>query len=163
MRTVFVAIFCVFALVAFSGCGDNTTTTQQKQVVCQTIDDGTSLRIMTISSPRYYWNEKQEDVVAKLDSVVNSGNYNVVSVKTFYSDAYLTSAEVKYSIAEDCDNRNIRIKFLQSPHYYWNEKQEDVKPLLDSIVNGGTYDIFDVNTVMLQGYLVAAEVYYYQT
>lgn len=160
MKILLLTSVCIITLI-ISGCGD-TTTTQQKQVVCYTIEDGTSIRIMTINSLQRYWGNKQEEVVSTLDSIINSGEHNIISVKTFYSDAYLTSAELKYSVAEECDNRNLRIKFIHSPQLYWGNKQDEIKPALDSIVNGGTYDVFDVNTIMLKGYLVAAEVYYYE-
>ena len=143
------------------GC-ENTTTTQQKNVVCQEVESGKDLRVISIVSNQHYWNEKQPEVRAKVEEIVNGGEYNVVSVKTFYSDAYLTSAEVKYSVGEDCDDRDLRVIFVHSDKYYWNERQEGVKPRLDELVNSGTLDIQDVNSIMLKGYLVAAEVYHWE-
>jgi len=157
--SVFLAVV-LFSASLFFGCSD-TTTTQQKLVVCQNVQDGTSMRIITITSSRRYYSEKQEDVVATLDSILSSKTFNIVSVKTFYSDTYLTSAEVKYSTAQDCDNTGLQAMFILSEKRYYNEKQDEIKPRLDAIVNSGKYNIKDVNTIMLQGYLVAAEVYYY--
>jgi len=152
------AALALTGAILTSGC-DNTTTTQTKNVVCQTVEDGTNLRVMTVNSGEHYWNRKQEEIRPKVEEVVNSGEHNVVSVKTFYSDAYLTSAEIKYSVGEDC-NKNLRVIFIHSNEHYWNRKQEEVKPRLDRIVNSGELDIQEVNT-MLEGYLVAAEVYHY--
>ena len=78
------------ALATF-GC-DTTTTTQQKNVVCQTIEDGKNVRIMAVTSDKHYWNNKQEEIREELEKVINGDEYNIISVKTAYSDAYLTSA-----------------------------------------------------------------------
>lgn len=154
------ASLVLLGALTLSSC-DDTTTTQQKTVVCQTVEDGTNLRAEVITSNKHYWNDKQDEVRAKIEEIVNGGKFNVTSVKTFYSDAYLTSAEIKYSVADDCNNQNLRVIFIHSNKHYWNEKQDEVKPKLDEIVNSGIYNIQDVNTIMLSGYLVAAEVYYH--
>ena len=152
-------VLALTGAIASTGC-ENTTTTQQKNVVCKVIEDGTNLRILPVTSNKSYWGDKQNEVRKEVERIVNSGEYNVVSVKTSYSDAYLTSAEIKYSISRECDNKDLRIIFLHSNKSYWGDKQNEVKPKLENIVNSGKYDIQDVNTIMLKGYLVAAEVYY---
>ena len=148
--------------LAIFGC-DTTTTTQQKNVVCQTIEDGKNVRIMAVTSDKHYWNNKQEEIREELEKVINGDEYNIISVKTAYSDAYLTSAEVRYNIAEDCDNKRLRVIFVHSDKYYWSQKQEEVKPRLETLVNNGNHNIQDINSIMLKGYLVAAEVYYRAT
>jgi len=159
MKTkLFLLVISILGLILF-GC-DNPTSTQQKIVVCQSVEDGTNIRIMTITSNKYSWISKQGEVKPNVEKIVNGGQYNVVSVKTFYSDEYLTSAEIKYSIAEDCENQNFRVIFIHSKKYSWITKQGEIKPKLEDVVNSGKYDIQDVNTIMLEGYLVAAEVFY---
>ena len=151
--------------ITFSGCNnDQTIDQQQKTVICQKIEDGKNLRVILITSDKYYLSEKEKEVRPKVEDIVNSGEYNVASVKTFYSEGYLASAEVDYNIdiAKDCNNKTLRVIFILSNRYYLSEKEKDVKPQLDEIVNSGKYNIQDVNTTVLKGYLVAAEVYYHE-
>lgn len=160
-KTNILGALTLAGIVAFSGC-DNTTTTQQKSVVCQDISQGQNIRIMTVTSDKHYWSKKEIDIKAKVEEVVNGGKYNVISVKTFYSNAYLTSAEIKYNVGEPCDNRKLQVMFVNSNQFYLYRKQNEVKPKLDELVNSGKYNIKDVNTIMLKGYLVAAEIYHYK-
>ena len=131
-----------------------------KNVVCQTIENGRDLRTIIVTSNQHFWDEKQKEVRNAVDSLVNGGQYNVVSVKTCYSDEYLTSAEIQYNVANDCNNKNLRVEFIYSDEHFWDLKQKEIKPRLEQIVNSGQYDIQETNTIMLKGYLVAAEVYY---
>ncbi len=148
--------------LAFSGCGQDTITTQQKNVFCQTIKDGKNVRIMTITSDKNHWNNQQKEIREKLENVINRGGYNIISVKTAYSDVYLTLAEVKYSVAEDedCDNTRLRVIFIHSDKNHLNNIQEEINPRLEAIVNSGKYNIQEVNSIRVEGYLVAAEVYF---
>jgi len=154
------AVLALAGVAALFGCKDTPITTQQKTVIYQNVEDWTNKRILTITSNQYYLDRKQKEVGPKVEEFVNGGEHNVLSVKTFYSNAYLTSAEIQYSIADDYDNRTLRVEFIHSDQYYLDRKQKEVGPRLDEIVNSGQRNIKDVNTVMLEGYLVAAEVYY---
>jgi len=142
------------------------TETQQNQVVFQTIKDDTSLRAITVTSSQDYytdkWRSKRTYVITELNRIISSGKYNIVSIITNYNVPYLTSAIVKYSIAPDCEKRKLRALYLFSNRKFIDQKEEEVKPQLDAIINSGKYNIIDFKTVMLKGFLVAAEVYYYE-
>lgn len=146
--------------LSLAGCGTDTVTTQQKATVCDVVENGRNIRVMPITSNKHYRDKKQEEVRKNLEEVVNGGKYNIISIKTFYSDQFLTSAEVKYSVDNDCGNPNLRVIFVHSNKHYWDKKQEEIKSSLDSLVNRGNLDVEEVNTIMLKGYLVAAEIYY---
>jgi len=144
------------------GCENNTanTITQKKTFVRRNIEDGANRRVLAITSDQHYWNRKQAEVRSKVERFVNGGEHNVLSVKTFYSDAFLTSAEIQYGAGDDCNNQNLRIEFIHSDERYWNRKQAEIKPRLLEFINSGQRDVRDVNMVKLKGCLVAAEVYY---
>jgi len=162
-KQLLVGLILITGLCLF-GCNKlrTETTTTDKVTVCQDIVNGKEVRVMTIQSSHYYYNHQQSEIVKILDSVVNSNLYNIIEVKTSYTNSYLTSAVVVYSVGETCTDKHLKVKLIINDQYYYDQKQNDVKPRLDEIVNSGKYNIQSVNTIILQGYLVAAEVYYYE-
>jgi len=144
---------------SLAGCDRSFTSTQHETIFCQEIEDGRNLRILQITSDKYSWDQKQDEIGPELERVVNSGEYDIISVKTSYSDAYLTSAEVQYSLSGEC-GRAPKIMLIQSDEYSWDQKQDEIGPELERVVNSGEYDVLEINTVPLQGYLTAAEVYH---
>ena len=153
--------FMFLGLLFFvAGCDENyPESTQTLEVSTQPIS-GSNLRLLSITSTKYYFNEKQNEVRPKLETAVNGGEYNIASVKTSYSSGYLTAAEVTYDASGRGDGNGLRVLFIQSDKYYWNEKAADIKPRLDAMVNSGKYDVVKIQTTYAQGYLLAAEVYY---
>ena len=153
-----IALFGLLFIVA--GCDENhPESTQTLEVTTQPVS-GSSIRLLSITSTKYYFNEKQNEVRPKLEATVNGGEYNIASVKTSYSSGYLTAAEITYDASGRGDGNGLRVLFIQSDKYYWNEKAADIKPRLDAMVNSGKYDVVKINTTYVQGYLLAAEVYY---
>ncbi len=147
----------------FISCNDtHNESTETTEVSNQCINDSTAgnLHIMSFTSDKRYFNEKQEEICPKLDSVINSGKYNITSVKTSYSEGYLTSADILY--VDSCwgEGNNLRVVFVHSNEYYWGKKEAELKPRLDSVVNRGGLNVVKVQTTRLQGRLLAAEVYY---
>ena len=153
-------VLALSGTIAFYGC-DKTNTAQQKDLVCKIYPDGENMRVMAIKNNKFFLDEKQEKVKAKIEDLVNGGKYNVVSVKTFYSKEHLTSALVTYNIDKNYNGPGLRVIFISSDKDYWDQKEKEVKPKLHSIVNSGEYDIKDIKTIFLSGYLVSAEVYYH--
>jgi len=153
--------FMLLGLLFFvAGCDENhPESTHILEVGTQPVS-GSNLRLLSITSTKYYFNEKQNEVRPKLEAAVNGGKYNIASVKTSYSSGYLTAAEVAYNASGRGSGNGLRVLFIQSNKHYWNEKATDVKPRLDAIVNSGKYDIVKIQTTYAQGYLLAAEVYY---
>lgn len=60
--------------------------------------DGNSLRVIFIHSGKNYYNEKQPEVKAKMDEIVNGGKYKIAKVQTIYASGYLVAAEIYYRI-----------------------------------------------------------------
>lgn len=166
MRNLFWCSFLFLGvLLPGEACFGETTRTQlkfEKFVVCQTIEHGTNLRIKIVTSGQSQWPRQRREVVKELNQIINSGDYNIVSVKTSYSNTFLTSAEVKYSVVKDSKHQNLRIKFFHSQSDQLSVIEKEIKPKLDEFVNSGNYNIQEVNSIMSEGYLVAAEVYYYE-
>jgi len=147
-------------LFVVAGCNENyPESTQTFEVTTQPVN-GSNLRMLSITSTEHYFDKKQNEVRSKLETMVNGGECNIISVKTLYSSGYLTAAEVTCDASGRGDGNNIRVMFIQSDKYYWDRKAADIKPRLDAVVNSGKYDIVKINTTYAQGYLLAAEVYY---
>lgn len=158
-KVVFLALFLFLAIIV-AGCDENfPESTQTLEVTTQPIS-GSSMRLLSITSTEYYLSKKQDDVCPRLETMINSGDYNIIAIKTSYSSGYLAAAEVTYNTSRRGDGNNIRVMFIQSDEYYREKKAADVKSRLDVVVNSGKYDIMKINTTYVQGYLLAAEVYY---
>ncbi len=159
-QAVFSFMFLGF-LFFVAGCDKNHhESTQTLEMNTQPVS-GSNLRLLSITSAKRYFNEKQNEVRPKLETTINGGEYNIASVKTAYSSGYLTAAEVTYDASGRGDGNSLRVLFIQSDKDYWNEKVADVKPRLEAIVNNGKYDIVKIQTTYVKGYLLAAEVYYH--
>src|ERR1051325_7070395 len=52
-----------------------------------------------IQSQSIYYDEIETEVESRLSNFINSGNHNIISVKTFYKDGHLVMAEVRYDVA----------------------------------------------------------------
>jgi hypothetical protein len=147
-------------LFLVAGCDENYPESTQTLEVSTHPVSGSNLRLLSITSPKYYFDKKQNEVRSRLETVVNGGEYNIVSVKTSYSSGYLTAAEVTYDASGRGDGNSLRVLFIHSDKYYWDKKEADIKPRLDAIVNSGKYDVVKIQTTYAKGYLLAAEVYY---
>ena len=55
---------------------------------------------------------------------------------------------------------NMRLLLLTSAEYYFDRKQSEVRPKLETTINGGEYNIIAVKTSYSSGYLTAAEITY---
>lgn len=153
-------VVIVISSILLSGCSDSHIETSQAVTVGdQTL--GSSSRIITISSERYYLVEKDKDITPKLLNIVNGGKYNIAKVQTNYTDGYLTSAEIYYNTQPPTTAGNqLRVLVLHSDKYYLQEKDQEIRPKFDKTMNSGLLDIVDVVTVYKSGYLLAAEIYY---
>ncbi len=159
IRCILYSIVVIGLLLFVAGCDESKSV--QTFEVCTQETEGTDLRMVWITSTKYYYESKQTEVRAKLENLLNGGEYNVVSVKTSYTEGYLTGAEVIYNPSSICgDGNRLRILFVHNTYFYFSAKQKDVKLNLYEIVNGGEYDIVRIQTIYVKGYLVAAEIYY---
>ncbi|MDO8569574.1 MAG: hypothetical protein Q7R89_02235 [bacterium] len=160
IRQVMLPVALLGVLFFVAGCEENhPESTQAFEVSTQPVS-GSNIRLLSITSTKYQFNEKQNEVRPKLEATVNGGEHNIVSVKTLYSSGYLTAAEVTYNASGRGSGNGLRVLFIQSDKYRWDEKAADVKPRLDLMVNSGKYDVVKIQTTYAQGYLLAAEVYY---
>ncbi len=110
------------------------------------------------SSEKFYHNEKEAEILEALSKFVNSGDYNIVQVSTTYSNAYLTSAQVDYLPNAKGVGNKARVKFLTPKAFYWTERQKELQVLKEN----NTQKSFKTQTVVLQGFQVASEVWYYE-
>jgi len=150
-------------LLFFAGCSTNSypESTQTFEVGAQPVN-GSGIRILSITSDRYYFDDMQDEVRPRFETMVNGGQYNIISVKTSYSSGYLTAAEITYNADSRGEGNNLRVLFIQSDKGTWDQKSADIKPRLDAVVNSGKYDIVKIQTTYQRGYLLAVEVYYQQ-
>lgn len=104
---------------------------------------------------------RQQEVSSKIQSTVNSGHFNIVSVITFYLDGYLTTATVIYDTSPGRGvGYDMRMMLIQSDSLHAEERHHKIKYQLDMVVESEIYDIVKINKVYVQGSLLAAEVYY---
>lgn len=143
------------AILAISGCARFQSSNNQF-VLCPTTDNYVKFPVI---SKWHLMPNKQKDLKPKLEGFINSGDHNIVSVQTTYTDAYLTSAEITYSLDNDCKGNNLRVALIHSNKRFWHTKQNDVRPRLEKMITGD-YDILDIKEIRIKKYLVAAEVYY---
>ena len=142
------------------GCERNyPESTQTLDVTTQPVS-GSNIRLLSITSAKFCFIHKQDEVRMKFEAAVNGGEYNIASAKTSYTSGYLTAAEITYDVSVRGDGNNMRVMFIQSNKYFWRDKAADIKSGLDEVVNSGRYDIVKINATYVQGYLFAAEVYY---
>lgn len=121
---------------------------------------GSNIRLLTITSEKYYFADKEKEIRARLGAEINGGQRNIVAVKTSYSSGYLTSSEITYDASSTGVGNNLRVLFIYSDKYYWNNRMKEVQARLNEIVDSGKYDVVKIQTVYTDGYLLAAEVYY---
>ena len=159
IRQVVFPIAVLGLLLFVAGCDENPPESTQTLEV-PTVS-GSSLRLLTITSNKYRWDQKQGEIRPKLEATINGGEYNIASVKTSYSSGYLTSAEVTYDASGRGDGNGLRVMFITSDKFYGDQKQGEILPKLEATINGGQYDVVKIQTTYDQGYLLAAEVYYY--
>lgn len=159
IRQVIFPIALLGLLLFVAGCDEEYPESMQILEVTQPVS-GSNMRLLSITSGKYYFNQKQNEIRPKLETTVNGGEYNITAVKTSYSSGYLTAAEVTYDASGRGDGNNMRVMFLQSDRDYWDDKAAEIKPRLDAVVNSGKYDVVKINTTYAKGCLLAAEVYY---
>ena len=133
--------------------------TQTLEVNTQPIG-GSDIRLLSITSHKDYLYKRHNEVLRKLETTLNEGEYNITSVKTSYSEANLIKAEVTYDASGRGDGNRIRLMFIQSDKSSENGKAADIKSQLEGVINSGKYDIVKINRTYFEDYLLAAEVYY---
>ena len=121
--TKYLAIGTLLATSIMAGCDTNTRITQQEYIAHKTITQGKNLRIKTIGSRKHYWIQKQKEIIPQIRDMINKGQYEIVSIKTCYSDSYLTSAAIQYKIGQPTNPKKLRVRFIQSDKHYWKQKQ----------------------------------------
>ena len=161
--TRFIPAVLACVVLFLSGCDEkvnNTTVTTpvQKQPVAA---DGSFKTTATklVSSNEFYHYKKEADLLKQLEDLINSGTYNIVQVTTTYSNAYLTAAQIDYVPDEKGIGNDVRVKFLTPTTYRWDERDLEVKEMQKQATNPPS---FKVQSVMLQGYIVNSELWYYQ-
>jgi hypothetical protein len=157
-KKIFVLLALVIVALLAAGCNDHEETSQTFEVAPAA---GTNTRMMTIASDLYYWDDQAEEVTQELDELVNSGAYNILYVKTSYSDEYMTSAEIGYDISGPGRGNSLRVLLIKSDKYYYDDQEKEVQAELEKVVNSGAYNIAKIQTVYISDHLIAAEVYYW--
>ena len=159
-RKLSILMVIPFILVHLSGCiGDHFMSDQRVELVDQS-QVGNDLRMIMLNSDRHYFEDKQREVRPALEVMINSGEYNIVSIDTKYSSGYLTSATVTYNASKKGLGNDLRVTFVHSGRYYWRDKSAEIKPQLDRLISSGAYGVVKVNTVQSDGYILAAELYH---
>lgn len=158
-RNIAVVFVLLGVGLVLAGCGaDYPESTQTFQTTEAAV--GPNIRLLPITSEKYYFADKEKEIRARLETEVNGGQRNIVAVKTSYSSGYLTSGEITYDASDTGAGNNLRVLFIYSDKYYWDDKMKEVQPKLNEIVNSGKYDVVKIQTVYTSGRLLAAEVYY---
>lgn len=128
-------------------------------VTIETAPGRTGVELFT--SEKHFLNEKQEEIAGDIGVFINSGEHNVTEVQTSYTEGYLTAGRASYSPDTQGRGNNLRVTFIQSSQHFLYEKDGDVKKVLTATLEDAQ-NVHKVNTIFQEGYLVAAEVWYYQ-
>jgi hypothetical protein len=160
VRRVVLSIILVGILLAVVGCENYFVQHTQISKVSIQPTAGNTLRTLTTKSNRYYPVDGQLDVQRDFEEIANSGEYNLVSVKTTYAGMCLAMAEIVYDASTRGDGNNVRVMFIFSNKYFIDQKDKEIRPRLGEIVGSENYDIVKVSTPHVKGYWIAAEVYY---
>ena len=142
---VLFSISFLVVIVILAGC-DYSKSTQIFQITVQASGNRSLSNI--------YLSNKKGDVCSELETMINSGEYNIVSIKTTYSSNRLTEAEVTYDTSGRGEGNDIRILLLHQ------EDAINIKSRLDNIFGSGKYSIITRNVIYKNGYLFSAEIYY---
>ncbi|KKT34926.1 MAG: hypothetical protein UW23_C0026G0011 [Candidatus Collierbacteria bacterium GW2011_GWA1_44_12] len=163
MKNKFPALFLiVLSVTLLTACSDPYPESSQVIEINDTALEGKSIRILRISPDERYIDVKQNLIVPELVDTINSGELNIISVKTGYTGAFLTSADITYDNSGPGKGNALRIKLLILETRYIDVRDKELSPQLDEFVNSGQYDIVKIQTTYVEGYLVAAEIYYYE-
>lgn len=133
-------------------------------------ENGSALGLLSITSTitnntqTSYHDKKQNEVLSKLEAIINSGEYNIASVKTFYHIPYLVRAEITYYIHDRGDGNNLRVIFVRSimkpkPSEH---KDAEVESWIKKIVESEEFHIVKIHTMHFEGHDAVGEVYYLQ-
>ncbi len=162
MKRIAALALSVALCVMVVGCNNeqiaSTVVTTPVQAPTATNGQFKTVESKLFSSEKFYHNEKEAEILEALSKFVNSGEHNIVQVSTTYSNAYLTSAQVDYLPNEKGVGNKARVKFLTPKAYYWTERQTE----LQALKNANTQQSFKIQTVVLQGFQVAGEIWYYE-
>lgn len=131
----------------------------QGGVSIEAIPGKVSVELFT--SDKHFLNEKQAEVTTDISSFINSGEHNVTEVQTSYTEGYLTAGRASYSPDVPGKGKNLRVTFIQSSQHFLNEKDKDIKGALETTLESAE-NVYKVNTIFQEGFLMAAEVWYYQ-
>ncbi len=118
-------------------------------------------RVELFTSEAYFLDKKQEQVTSGISDFINSGEHNVTEVQTSYTDGFLTAGRASYSPDTQGRGSNLRVTFIQSSQHFLDKKDGEVKKMLATALEDAQ-NVHKVNTIFQQGFLVSAEVWYYQ-
>ncbi len=73
---------------------------------------------------------------------------------------YPESTQTFEVTTQPVSGNNLRLLSITSGEYYLTKKEAEVRPKLETAINGGEYNVASVKTSYSSGYLTAAEVTY---
>lgn len=153
-----VLLFLIICAVVCVGC-DTVQETRTLELV--SVSAGADTRLISITSDEHYIDRKEAEVGAGFAETVNGGDYNINTATTSYTNGRLTAAEITYDSSGRGEGNRLRVLLIQSDEHHYYNREVEVKPKVEEVVNSGTYDIEKVHDVYASGYLVAAEIYYW--
>jgi hypothetical protein len=163
MKTRKALLFPISLILLFlTGCCAKVQESVQVFNVGAQPSNGNNLRLLSIGSAKCCFKNQEKEVCAKFETAINGGKYNIISIKTFYSGVYFTAAEITYDVSRCGDGNDLRVLLIQSDKNYYDEANDVIEPQLVTIINSGKYDVVKIQGVRIEGYLIAAEVYYRQ-
>jgi hypothetical protein len=170
-KNIAILVFLAVSLI-FSGCSaDRCVEYTQIFQAAKATERGPNIRLLHIASEKSYcygyyeykwygYEEKEREVRTRFEAEFNSGQRNIVSVKTSYSSGYLLTGEITYDAGGAGEGNNLRVLFVYSDSFYWHDKAKEIESRLNEIMKSGKYDVVKVQKIYSSGYLLAAEVYY---
>ena len=146
---------------AVSACDDanlRTLNSVTEMVTVGSYDGPTSYEVFAPAKDTVH--EDQPIVAKDLADFVNSGYYNITRVETTYTDGCLTAARVDYRHDQlGGSGNNLRVKLdlptIDSDVCIFADHTKQLAKL-----SSDTANVYRVNTVFYNGFLVAGEVWY---
>lgn len=109
-----VILIAILGMLSFAGCESQTRveTTAFDANAEETSDpilaeegSGTEVRVIFITGNRGLlgggYDLREPEIRAELERIVNSGEYDIITVRTIYDSGYLISAEVWYRVQQE--------------------------------------------------------------
>lgn len=165
MKRKILGLFLVIGILFTVSCKNHSATSYETLFPWYPAEiDNRNLQTISITSEENY-RQRHAKIYGELLRIINSGDYNIISVKTTYSNEYLIDAKIiTYNFTGIGEGHNVRFLLITSHKNSYPEAEKEVSKWLEETerwMNKSTcaYEIVKIQRIHAKGYFIAAEVY----